>query len=107
MSSHQSLRAAMSDYDGVSDGKLLDTETDGSTVSTASNPGVSPAKIHGCIVKDGGGSRPVAGGECLRKLAARAFVREHKELTFDCPASTNTFTRVCVCCAETRPKEVQ
>ena len=31
------------------------------------------------LLKDGGGIRPVAGGECLRKLAARALVREHKE----------------------------
>ena len=31
------------------------------------------------LLKDGGGIRPVAGGECLRKLAARALVREHKD----------------------------
>jgi len=30
------------------------------------------------LLKDGGGIRPVAGGECLRKLAARALVREHR-----------------------------
>ena len=30
------------------------------------------------LLKDGGGIRPVAGGECLRKLTARALVREHK-----------------------------
>ena len=29
------------------------------------------------LLKDGGGIRPVAGGECLRKSAARALVREH------------------------------
>ena len=57
----------MSDYDGVSDGKLLDTETDGSTVSTASNPGVSPAKIRCCIFKDGGGSH----WEALQRTGAR------------------------------------
>ena len=31
------------------------------------------------LLKDGGGIRLVAGGECLRKLAARALVREHRE----------------------------
>ena len=31
------------------------------------------------LLKDGGGIHPVAGGECLWKLAARALVREHKE----------------------------
>ena len=31
------------------------------------------------LLKDGGGIRPVAGGECLRKLTARALVREHRE----------------------------
>ena len=30
------------------------------------------------LLKDGGGIRPVAGGECFRKLAARAMVREHR-----------------------------
>ena len=31
------------------------------------------------LLKDGGGIRPVAGGEVLRKLAARTLVREHRE----------------------------
>ena len=31
------------------------------------------------LLKDNGGIRPVAGGECLRKLVARALVREHRE----------------------------
>ena len=30
------------------------------------------------LLKDGGGVRPVAGGESLRKLTARALVREHR-----------------------------
>ena len=30
------------------------------------------------LLKDNGGIRPIAGGECLRKLTARALVREHK-----------------------------
>ena len=30
------------------------------------------------LLKDGGGIRPVAGGECFRKLTARALVRGHK-----------------------------
>ena len=30
------------------------------------------------LLKDGGGIRPIAGGECLRKLTARALVREHR-----------------------------
>ena len=30
------------------------------------------------LLKDNGGIRPVAGGECLRKLTARALVREHR-----------------------------
>ena len=35
------------------------------------------------LLKDGGGIRPVAGGECFRKLAARALVREHKSTLQD------------------------
>ena len=31
------------------------------------------------LLKDGGGIRPIAGGECLRKLPARALVREHRQ----------------------------
>ena len=31
------------------------------------------------LLKDGGGIRPVAGGECLRKPTTRALVREHRE----------------------------
>ncbi len=30
------------------------------------------------LLKDNGGIRPVAGGECLRKLTARGLVREHR-----------------------------
>ena len=30
------------------------------------------------LLKDNGGIRPIAGGECLRELTARALVREHK-----------------------------
>ena len=30
------------------------------------------------LLEDGGGIRPVAGGECLRELTARALVREHR-----------------------------
>ena len=30
------------------------------------------------LLKDNGGIRPVAGGECLRKLTTRALVREHR-----------------------------
>ena len=30
------------------------------------------------LLKDNGGIRPIAGGECLRKLTARALVRGHK-----------------------------
>ena len=30
------------------------------------------------LLKDNGGIRPIAGGECLRKLTATALVREHK-----------------------------
>ena len=35
------------------------------------------------LKKDGPGIRPVAAGECLRKLAARALVREHRTLLLD------------------------
>ena len=35
------------------------------------------------LLKDGGGIRPIAGGECLRKLTARALVREHREALQD------------------------
>ncbi len=35
------------------------------------------------LKKDGPGFRPVAAGECLRKLAARALVREHRTLLLD------------------------
>ena len=35
------------------------------------------------LLKDDGGIRPIAGGECLRKLTARALVREHKLTLLD------------------------
>jgi hypothetical protein len=40
------------------------------------------------LLKDGGGIRPVAGGECLRKLAARGLVREHRSTLLEAVGSS-------------------
>ena len=40
------------------------------------------------LLKDGGGIRPVAGGECLRKLAARGLVQEHRSTLLEAVGSS-------------------
>ena len=59
-------------------GALCDRIADGNLPESAVDP-LAKTKLTP-LRKDGGGIRPVAGGECLRKLTARALLREHREL---------------------------